>query len=192
MPLHIRSKSLLLKVVRNKAKCEHKNHIEKNHSYGGFNVPDSCLMYYDIYCKDCGKHIGCWETGMLEMFDWVYPDDYENPARCDIDFEDPFAEFGDADPFDIEPQPDDVMKLTDEQFIQFYSQTYDDVGQYIKWISKDGTQKPIGELVDKHVVNIVNKFGHTKIKVEHPYVYYRYLLIKREWYENEKSIDLDR
>lgn len=48
-------------------KCKHKHEETRNEEIGGYNIPDGCTTEYDIYCKDCGKHLGHWYYGHTDL-----------------------------------------------------------------------------------------------------------------------------
>lgn len=62
-----------------------------------------------------------------------------------------------------------------EQFLKDYRFRYAIYGKFKSWKTKDGKRIPIYKLNKRHLENIIGRFGSTKIRKEHPFVWYKFL-----------------
>jgi hypothetical protein len=67
-------------------------------------------------------------------------------------------------------------KKSVQQFLKDYRLRYFLYGRFMKWKTKEGKKITISKLRKNHLKNIVAMFGNTKIRNEHPFVWYKYLL----------------
>ena len=62
-----------------------------------------------------------------------------------------------------------------QQFLKDYRLKYFLYGRFTKWKTKNGKRITISKLRKKHLKNIVDMFGNTKMRNDYPFVWYKYL-----------------
>jgi hypothetical protein len=60
------------------------------------------------------------------------------------------------------------------QFIKDYKWKYIIYGRYTIWNTKNGKSIMIKNLNKEHLKNIINLFGNTYIRVNYPFIFYRF------------------